>query len=68
MPTHAPIVGATGLVTTLQRVSSTTKSLKTTVPVAIVQQLGLAAGDRLQWQMRVVDGELSLVVSPEVES
>lgn len=66
MPTHAPIVGATGLTTTLQRVSSTSKSLKATVPVAIVQQLGLEAGDRLQWQMRVVDGELSLVVSPEV--
>ncbi len=60
-------MGVTGLVTTLQRVSSRSQSLKTTVPLAIVQQLGLGAGDQLQWQMRLVDGELSLVVAPKGE-
>ena len=32
-------------------------SLRTTVPMAIVRQMGLSGGDRLEWEMDKIGGE-----------
>lgn len=40
------------------------KSLKTTVPISVVKQLKLKDKDKLDWEFKVIDGELKVVVSP----
>ena len=39
-------------------------SLRTTVPSHIVKQFHLKAGDRLDWELKVMDGEIKVIVSP----
>ena len=40
------------------------KSLKSTVPMGIVKHLNLKDKDELDWEIKIVDGELKVVVSP----
>ncbi len=50
--------------TTLSGAASNTKSLRTTVPIGLARQFGLKEGDRINWQMKIENGELVMVVRP----
>ncbi len=39
-------------------------SLRTTVPASIVKQFNLKDGDKLDWTLKVEDGELIIVIKP----
>lgn len=50
--------------TILTKATPKSNSLRTTVPIFIVKQFGLNEGDMLDWELAVVDGELSIIVKP----
>jgi hypothetical protein len=50
--------------TTLSVATSGKESLRTTVPMSIVKQFKLEAGDKLDWSFEVKDSELVLIVKP----
>jgi len=50
--------------TILTKATPKSNSLRTTVPIFIVKQFGLNDGDMLDWELRVVGGELSIIVKP----
>tara|TARA_R110000803_G_scaffold174347_2_gene236966 strand:- start:1957 stop:2190 length:234 start_codon:yes stop_codon:yes gene_type:complete len=52
---------ATALVST----GGTSNSLRTTIPMWIVEQFGLSAGSKIEWSLEVKDGEMSISVSPQ---
>lgn len=52
-----------GEITVAKKASSKFASLRTTIPMSIVRQLKLGDGDKLDWEWKVIDGELSIVVS-----
>ena len=52
-----------GEITVAKKASSKFASLRTTIPMSIVRQLKLEDGDKLDWEWKVFDGELSIVVS-----
>ena len=51
-----------GETTTLAKASSNYASLRTVVPMSIVKQWKLNEGDKLDWEWKVVDGEMALMV------
>lgn len=51
-----------GETTTLAKASSNYASLRTVVPMSIVRQWKLKEGDKLEWEWKVVEGEMVLVV------
>lgn len=53
-----------GELTTLSVATSGKESLRTTVPMSIIKQFKLKAGDKLDWNFEVKNGELSLTVKP----
>jgi bifunctional DNA-binding transcriptional regulator/antitoxin component of YhaV-PrlF toxin-antitoxin module len=53
-----------GDITVLTIATTTSKSLRTTVPISIVRQLKLREGDRLRWQIKAEDGNLTVLVEP----
>jgi bifunctional DNA-binding transcriptional regulator/antitoxin component of YhaV-PrlF toxin-antitoxin module len=53
-----------GEVTILSRATTTSKSLRTTVPSGIARQFGLKEGSRLEWEIRAENGKLVVVVKP----
>tara|TARA_R110000744_G_scaffold86723_2_gene169585 strand:+ start:1359 stop:1541 length:183 start_codon:yes stop_codon:yes gene_type:complete len=54
--------GATS--TVLVPIGGGSKSLRTTVPMWIVQQFGLDAGSKLNWKIVIEDSEMMIKVSP----
>lgn len=48
--------------TTLSLNSSKRSSLRTTVPMSLVKQWNLQLGDKLDWTIKICDGELVAVV------
>jgi hypothetical protein len=48
--------------TTLSLNSSKRSSLRTTVPMSLVKQWNLKIGDKLDWVIKICDGELVAVV------
>ncbi len=52
-----------GEITVAKEASSKFASLRTTIPMSIVRQWKLQDGDKLDWEWKVIDGELSIVVS-----
>ncbi len=51
-----------GVTTSLHIVSSGKASLKTTVPVFIVKQFNLRAGDRLDWRIDIHNNEMVIIL------
>lgn len=51
-----------GEVTTLIRAAPKVASLRTTVPMSVVKQWKLKDGDKFDWEWKVVDGEMALMV------
>lgn len=54
-----------GDITFLNKASPKTESLRTTVPRAIINQFGLTEYDKLEWIMKVENGELVIQVKPQ---
>lgn len=53
-----------GETTVLSGATSTSKSLRATVPIGIVRQFGLQEGDAINWQLTVQNGEMVIVAKP----
>lgn len=53
-----------GETTTLTRAATRTTSLRTTVPASMVRQFGLKDGDKLDWCLKVENGEMVIEVKP----
>lgn len=53
-----------GEVTTLTLATTGKESLRTTVPMSIIKQFKLKAGDKLDWNFEVKDSQLVLIVRP----
>jgi len=51
-----------GEVTVATKASSKFASLRTTIPMPVVKQWKLKEGDRLDWEWKVQDGEMVLIV------
>ncbi len=50
--------------TSLTKVSSKSKSLRTYFPISFAKQFGLKEGDRLDWKIEARDSELIITVRP----
>ncbi|MDH5782477.1 MAG: AbrB family transcriptional regulator [Candidatus Bathyarchaeota archaeon] len=53
-----------GITTTLSLAKTKSVSLRTTVPISIIKQFDLEAGDKLSWKLKVEKGELVILVRP----
>ncbi len=51
--------------TALVSTGGSSNSLRTTIPMWIVEQFGLSAGSKIEWSLEVKDGEMSISVSPQ---
>lgn len=51
-----------GETTTLAKNSPNFASLRTTIPMSMVRQWQLQPGDQLDWQWKVIDGEMLIVI------
>lgn len=52
-----------GEITTLIKAAPKVASLRTTVPMSVVKQWKLKDGDKIEWEWKVVDGQMALVVT-----
>jgi hypothetical protein len=52
-----------GEITLANKASSKFASLRTTIPMSIVRQWKLKNGDKLDWEWKVIEGQMSLVVT-----
>ena len=52
-----------GEITIASKASSKFASLRTTIPMSIVRQWKLKNGDKLDWEWKVIEGQMSLVVT-----
>ena len=52
-----------GEITAVSKASSKFASLRTTIPMSIVKQWKLKDGDKLDWEWKVIDGKMVLVVT-----
>jgi hypothetical protein len=48
--------------TTLTKASTKSESLRTTVPSGIVKQFYMSEGDQLEWEIKVLEGKLAIVI------
>tara|TARA_R100001163_G_C5061016_1_gene197899 strand:- start:54 stop:233 length:180 start_codon:yes stop_codon:yes gene_type:complete len=51
--------------TALVSTGGASNSLRTTIPMWIVQQFGLSAGSKIEWALEVKNGEMSISVIPQ---
>lgn len=53
-----------GEITTLTKATSTSDSLRSTVPKGIVRQFNLKEKDQLDWEITAKDNKLAIIVTP----
>jgi antitoxin component of MazEF toxin-antitoxin module len=53
-----------GEITYLTKATSKGESLRTTVPMSLVKQFGLTEDDKLDWILKVIDGEMAITIKP----
>jgi len=53
-----------GETTTLSPATTKSTSMRATVPMSIIKQFNLQAGDKLSWKLKVENGELVIIVRP----
>ena len=53
-----------GEVTTLTPATTRSTSMRATVPMSIIKQFNLKAGDKLSWKLKIEEGELAIIVRP----
>jgi len=71
LPRTLPTIGrnmndknALGETTTLTPATTKSTSMRATVPMSIIKQFNLKAGDKLSWKLKVENGDLVIVVRP----
>ena len=52
-----------GEITVATKASSKFASLRTTIPMSIVKQWKLKGSDKLEWEWKIIEGQMALVVS-----
>jgi hypothetical protein len=52
-----------GEVTVATKASSKFASLRTTIPMSIVKQWKLKDGDKIDWEWKVIEGKMALLVT-----
>lgn len=57
-----------GETTTLTRATTRSTSMRATIPMSIIKQFNLKAGDKLSWRLKVEEGELVIIVKPIKDS
>ena len=45
-------------------IANQSESLRTTIPVSFVRQFKLVAKDQIEWDMKVIDGKLIIIITP----
>ncbi len=53
-----------GEITTIAVATTKSKSLRTTIPIGFVRQFHLREGDKLKWQINVINGKMAIIVEP----
>jgi bifunctional DNA-binding transcriptional regulator/antitoxin component of YhaV-PrlF toxin-antitoxin module len=53
-----------GELTKLSKATSGKESLRTTVPMSILKQFNLEAGDKLDWTLEARNNEIIIIVQP----
>ncbi len=53
-----------GEITVIASATTTSRSLRSTIPKGIVRQLGLSEGNKLRWTLRPEENRLIIVVEP----
>ena len=51
--------------TTVVAVGGKGRSVRTVIPLWVVQQIGIEAGDKISWNLKVEEGELRVVIKKE---
>jgi len=71
LPRTLPIIGDNmnekedvGETTTLTPATTKSTSMRATVPISIIKQFSLKAGDKLSWKLKVENGDLIIIVRP----
>lgn len=59
---YSKLKTAVGERTTVHKASSNFESFRTTVPMSVVRQWQMKKGDKLDWEWKIFDGEMVLVV------
>jgi hypothetical protein len=57
-----------GEVTVATKASSKFASLRTTIPMSIVKQWKLKDGDKIDWEWKVLEGKMALIVTRVTKS
>lgn len=57
-----------GEVTVASKASSKFASLRTTIPMSIVKQWKLKDGDKIDWEWKVLEGKMALIVTRVTKS
>jgi len=55
-------------VTRLHTVTKGHRSLRTVVPIWIIEHYNLKHGDTLKWKMQSIDGEIKVMLEPEAKN
>ena len=53
-----------GEITKIVSATTTSKSLRATIPIGIVRQFKITVGDQLRWSIRAEENKLVIVVEP----
>ncbi len=53
-----------GEITVLSKATTTSNSLRTTVPSGVAKQLKLKVGGKLDWEIKAENGQLVVIVTP----
>ena len=56
---------ATSNQTTVVAVGGKGRSVRTVIPLWVVQQIGIEAGDQISWNLKVEEGEIRVVIKKE---
>jgi antitoxin component of MazEF toxin-antitoxin module len=53
-----------GEITTITKATTTSKSLRTTIPTGVAKQLKLTEGGKLYWEIKAENAKLIVIVTP----
>jgi hypothetical protein len=62
------ILEGKGEITTVTLNSSKRKSLRSTIPMSVVKNMGLEVGDNLNWKYEIRDGEIVTTIRKVIKS
>jgi hypothetical protein len=62
------ILEGEGEITTVTVNSSKRKSLRSTIPMSVVKNMGLKVGDNISWRYEIRDGEIVTTIRKVIKS